>query len=347
MYVEYGPPEFTTFSNSTSACQACIESFPEKEDGKRFHSRLYEDRDGGTWARACRAGTCDFRDPQTDPVGGIIGKGVGPGGTPDGKTCLTRDPVPWYEDCEPVVLAGVKSLTDVTRYCSYREQMFIPPAANTVSHFAGAKDKAWSRIGGSKESCAATIEKQGSNLMDSMTHCDSDLQALSACCETVFGALTCVAETATSKGLWINGQGSVFSAMDKAGSHMLEQFAKYCVPLCQNTKEEFCAKNPAADVCVTHQTCSDCTAGGGIWCPKLESCHCPGGKPPCIAPPVLTPLQCLPKKEKKLRAGVKNDKKDPKPKTADPTPGSEAAEASEKALCTYSEFAQKWLTPEE
>merc|ERR1719263_715008 len=90
--------------------------------------------------------------------------------------------------------------------------------------------------------------------------------------------------------------------MAEEGAQMLEIFSQYCVPLCQNTKEEFCGKFPEADVCVTRKSCATCTGTGGIWCPKLKSCHCPGPKPPCIKPPITTPLQCLPKeKEQKFR----------------------------------------------
>jgi len=345
LYVSYGPPEFTTFSNLSTACQACIEFFPEKQDGKRFHSALFEDKDGGVWDRSCRAGPCDFRDPQTDPVGGVIGQGVGPGRTPDGKSCITQDPVPWYADCDPIAKKAATSILDVTRYCSYREQLFIPPPTSMVSHFAGSKGKAWNRIGGSQEQCLLTIEKEGSNLMDSMTFCDSDLHALSGCCESVFGALTCVAETSVQNGLWNPSQGSVFSMYQDNDGAMLETFAKYCVPLCQNTKEEFCEKYPSSDVCVSHTECSNCTAGGGLWCPKLETCHCPGPKPPCIKPPVMTPLQCLPKEKDNLRGG--GGKGDKNKKSNQKSAADLAAEEhSEKALCKYSKFALKWLTPE-
>lgn len=256
-WVDYGPPEFTTFVNQSSACQACIKFFPEKQDGKRFHSNMYEDESGGVWERACRVGPCDFRDPQTQPVGGIIGKGVGPGGTPDGKSCLTRDPVPWYNDCEPIALNSASSMLDVTRYCTYKEQIFIPPPASTVSHFAGSKDNAWRRIGGGKEQCFATIKKQGAAFLDSMSFCDSDLPALSACCESVFGAFTCVAETAAARGITDGGgsQPSLFANLNEEGSAMLQMFSKYCVPLCQNTKASFCEKYPAADACVKPITC--------------------------------------------------------------------------------------------
>jgi len=341
-WVEYGPPQFTTFGNSTSACQACIEFFPEKEDGKRFHSDLYADRDGGIWPRTCRAGSCDFRDPQTQPVGGIIGKGVGPGGAPDGKTCITRDPVPWYTDCEPVALAAAKSITEVTQYCSYKNQLFIPPPAENVSYLAGSAGKAWRRIGGSKEQCLSVIEKQGSALHDTTSFCDSNLLALSGCCETIFSSLNCVAETSVKNGLWSQDQGSIFSIMEKDAQMMLESFAQYCVPLCQNTKEEFCEKFPGTDICVSYGTCSDCTAAGGLWCPKLESCHCPGPKPPCIKPPVTTPLQCLPKEEKPEKEPL-NMKKNGKRNDAAAGPDAPPDKDEEGALCKYHEFALKWL----
>lgn len=348
LYVNYGDgkPEFTTFSNVTTACQACIEFFPEKQDGKRFHSRLFEDKDGGVWDRSCRAGPCDFRDPQTQPVGGV--EGQGPDGKPQtDKACITQDPVPWYTDCDGVVKESASSILEVTRYCSYREQLFVPPPSKMVSHFTGSKGKAWSRIGGNKESLLATIEKQGSALMDSMSFCDSDIAALSGACESVFGALTCVAETSVSNGLWSPAEGSVFSMyQDKDGSAMLETFAKYCVPLCQNTKTEFCEKYPQADVCVSHNECSDCTGGGGLWCPKLESCHCPGPKPPCIKPPVKTPLQCLPKEKKEKLSGTGMHFKDAAKKKAEADAAAAAAGAAEeKALCKYSKFALEWLNP--
>merc|ERR1719198_148914 len=136
-------------------------------------------------------------------------------GKGDTRTCLTRDPVPWFTDCEPVVKSSAKTIKDVTRYCSYREQMFIPPPETEVSYFSKSKGKAWGRIGGNKEQCHETIEKNGAALLDSMTFCDSDLKALSGCCETVFSALTCVAETAAENGLWNNAQGSIFSILDK------------------------------------------------------------------------------------------------------------------------------------
>lgn len=344
LYVSYGPPEFTTFSNLTTACMACIEFFPEKQDAKRFHSALYEDKEGGVWDRVCRAGTCDFRDPQTQPVGGVIGQG------PDGKpqtanSCITRDPVPWYSDCEPIAKEGSATITEVTHFCSYREQIFIPPPTKMVSYFTGAKDNAWSRIGGAKEKLLNTIEKEGAALFDSMTFCDSDLPKLSGACESVFGALNCVAETSVTKGLWNPADGSVFSMYEDNDGQMLEAFAKYCVPLCQYTKEEFCENYPHADVCVSHNECSACTADGGIWCPKLESCHCPGPKPPCIKPPVTTPLQCsmMGKEKDGLRGGGKKfglDGNGGKKKAAP------AAGGGEKALCKYSKFALTWLQDE-
>lgn len=330
-YVKYGPPEFTTFSNVTTACQACMEFWPVKEDGKRFHQALYEDKEsGGTWERSCRAGKCDFRDPQTDPVGGIIGKGVGPGGKPDGRTCITRDPVPWYSDCDPILRESAQTLLDVTRYCSYREQMFIPPPAGSVSRFGG-KVEAWARIGGTHEQCLVTIEKQGAALLDGMSFCDSDLPALSGCCETVYSSLSCVAE------LSVHSEEGVFAQMGSGAQQMLESFSKYCVPLCQYTKPEFCAKPEYAgsDICVNPSGCTECTVRGGLWCPKLKSCHCPSKNPPCIAPPITTPMQCLgPSTTLGPGGGA------PKPMADVSAPQYE--EGDDSTLCKYKEFAQKW-----
>jgi len=307
-----------------------MEFYPIKEDGERFHAKKYEDPSGGVWARSCRAGQCDFRDPQTDPVGGIIGKGVGPEGKPDGKTCITRDPVPWFTDCDPVIRDTTKSLLDATRYCSYREQLFIPPPAGTVSRFAG-KAQAWARIGGTNEQCLATIEREGAALFDGMTFCDSNLPALSGCCETVYSALTCVAETASAKaGV---SQDGIFSSVSGEAAQMLESFTKYCVPLCKNTKPEFCKKYPGTDICVNAKGCTECTKKGGLWCPKLETCHCPSKNPPCLKPPITTPLQCLADADKDRgdRLAVDHEEK-----------AADAGDAGDKALCKYSEMARMW-----
>lgn len=340
LYVSYGPPDITTFSNLTTACWACQEFFPVIKDGKRLHADLHEDKNGGIWEQSCRAGPCDFRDPQTQGYGGVAGQGVGPGNTPDGKTCITLDPVPWFNECEPITLGDTSSMLDVTRYCSYKQQIFIPPPAQTVSRFA-RKPKAWSLIG-RKDQCMETIAKQGSALFDEMSFCDSDMQALSGCCESVYGALTCVAETATAKG--VGNQTAIFASMAEEGALMLDIFSKYCVPLCQNTKEEFCGKFPEADVCVSRKSCESCTATGGIWCPKLKSCHCPGPKPPCIKPPIRVPLKCLPEEEEKKKASPILEKAKPKkiaaaPAAAAPESGPDAAS---NALCKYAQMASKW-----
>lgn len=334
-YVTYGEPEFTTFNNITTACQACVEFWPDKEDGKRFHSSLYTDGDGGVWERSCRAGKCDFRDPQVDPVGGVIGQGTGPNRKPDGKTCITRDPVQWFSDCEPVLLESTHSLLDATRYCSYREQIFIPPPDGAVSRFSG-KPEAWTRIGGSHEQCLTTIEKEGSALFDTATFCDSNLPALSGCCESIFSALSCVAETSSRVGG--NPQG-IFATMGSEGAQMLESFSKYCVPLCQNTKEEFCAKFPSADVCMKPKECTDCTKIGGLWCPKLESCHCPSKNPPCIAPPITTPLQCLGDDDGKRRFA-------PSAKDDGGKGNGGAGGDGDGKLCKYKDMARTWAQRE-
>jgi len=334
-YVHYGKPEFTTFNNVSSACRACVEFWPEKEDGKRFHQKKYDDPNGGVWDRGCRAGKCDFRDPQTDPVGGVIGRGVGPNGAPDGKTCITRDPVPWFTDCEPVLLESTSTLLDATRYCSYKEQIYIPPPAKTVSRFAVAKNQkkpqAWARIGGTNEQCLATIEREGAALFDGMSFCDSDMPALSGCCETVYSALTCVAETASAK--TGASQEGIFADLSVEGKQMMETFSKYCVPLCQQTKPEFCAKTPEADICVNPTGCTECTARGGLWCPKLESCHCASENPPCIDPPVTEPLFCPYGDKNQFDGGHRRRQK---------AAAKKAGDGDDKALCKYAEMARMW-----
>jgi len=340
MYISYGPPQFSTFDNATSACKACIEFFPAKEDGKRFHSRMYHAPNGGIWEHSCRAGLCDFMDPQTDPVGGIVGHGVGPGGKPDGRTCATLDPVQWYSNCEDVIFAATYSPLDVTRYCTYREQIFIPPPLNTASYFAG-NPKAWARVGGSNEQCLMTIEKQGSALFDSMTFCDTDMEALSGCCESVFGALNCLGETASARG--IGDQTSIFASMSVEAMQMVTVFQKYCVPLCEGNKEEFCTKYPGADVCVKHETCESCTVQGGLWCPKLKSCHCPGPKPPCIAEPITVPLKCNVLSESKFSVRGSGNKGGGHVTSKDDAGGDGAGDgAGAGGACKYAEFARNW-----
>jgi len=329
-YVSYGEPEFTTFSNLTTACQACMEFFPEKEDGKRFHLNLYEDKEsGGIWERSCRAGKCDFRDPQTDPVGGIVGKG-------DNRICITRDPVQWYSDCDPILRESTQTLLDATRYCSYHEQIFIPPPKGTVSRFAG-KVEAWERIGlgehGKPEQCLATIEKEGAALLDGQNFCDSDLPALSGCCESIFNALNCVAETSkqTTQG--------IFTQMGDQAAQMFEAFNQFCVPLCQYTKEEFCSKEEykGSDVCIAPEDCSQCTSRGGLWCPKLKSCHCPSKSPPCIAPPVTSPLMC----PFGLTTAAPTNRAPGHLVEADADTAASSSD-DDSPLCKYEEFALKW-----
>lgn len=183
---------------------------------------------------------------------------------------------------------SVSSLLDATRYCSYHHQIWLPPPMGTTSYFAG-DPVAYTRIGGTKEQCLVTIEKEGAALFDSMTFCDSNLKALSSCCETLFDAVSCVAEQGARLG---GAPQSVFASFGKESAQMMETFQRYCVPLCENTQETFCQQNPTADICVDPDSCKECTQKGGIWCPKLKSCHCPTNDPPCIKPPVTSPMQC-------------------------------------------------------
>mmetsp|Transcript_12560 Transcript_12560/g.23516 ORF Transcript_12560/g.23516 Transcript_12560/m.23516 type:complete len:398 (+) Transcript_12560:34-1227(+) len=336
-YVKYGKPQFTTFSNASAACQACITYYPLKEDGGRFNSPMHQATDKETggdpteWLRKCRAGPCDFRDPQTQPEGGIIG--MGPDfGKPDGKTCLTRDPVMWYSDCEEVLQKSSSSVLDVTRYCSYKHQIFFPPPAGLPTNFADV-DTAFTRFGRSKEQCTATIAKQGQALFGEVNACDTDLEALSGCCESVYGVMTCVQE----------GAGGILAAEELSST--MEVFEKYCVPLCKYTEEEFCTKFPHSDVCVKHESCETCTASGGLWCPKLMSCHCPGpDPPPCMLAPKSLPTECSVAKFKKFL---------PKDAVAVTPESSAQASVQQQAagttglerpgkICKYEEMARNW-----
>lgn len=323
-YVKFGPAQFTTFVNASAACQACVMYYPTKQDGGRGHAGLYKATEHDTggdetkWERQCRAGPCDFRDPQTQPDGGIIGKGPD-FGNPDGKTCLTLEPVTWYSNCEGILQKSAASPLEVTQYCSYKYQLYFPPPAGSGISFANYKIP-FQRFSNSQQ-CTKTIEKHGAALFGEINSCDSDLEALSSCCESVYGAMTCVQK------------GGVVLAAEDLGETMAV-FEKYCVPLCKYTKEEFCAIYPYSDVCVTHQSCETCTASGGLWCPKLMSCHCPGPKPPpCKLEPKRSPDQCFPKpKPKKLRGPL-----EPEPAPAGPPYPTEPPK-----VCKYETMARTW-----
>lgn len=294
-YTEYGTPEQdgvddhpgTSFDTRPAACSACISFYPEQRDGEKFHDPVYRDPKGGKWEQRCRVGPCNQRDPQVQPWGGMIGAGsesytdmtLTSWGSwwraPLGKSCFTQDPVSWFEDCEGVLLEDAKSMYDLTRICSYRHQIAIPPPQNKGLRplgFAGATE-AFTRLDSSREKCLATIQSQGTALFDNSSFCDSDIRALSGCCESVFDSFKCLIN---------EGRESKLAAKDMAGLNAtklamepaLQLFSDFCIPLCQYSKEEFCDHYPDSDICVQYLDCKPCTAHHGFWAIDRKECTC-------------------------------------------------------------------------
>jgi len=288
-------PGVTTYQTPLDACRACMTFFPSKEDGHKFHDPIHQDAAGGSWEQRCRAGPCDFRDPQNQPWGGMIGAGseafqdtfASWWRAPTTESCMTRDPVSWYHDCESMLLEDAKNYHDITQYCSYRNQIFVPPPADQPGSkiFAGATT-AFTRLDASHENCYATIADQGEKLFSDRKQCDSDVIKLSGCCESVFEALHCVATEGKGRGISLSDQAG-FEATQDAVNSTLQLFSQYCVPLCQYSKEEFCAHYPTSDICVGYVTCPDCTRHGGSWCEDTQKCEC-SARPGCAQ----TALQC-------------------------------------------------------
>lgn len=302
-----GTAPFTTFDDRVSACRACVTYYPEREEAS-----------GVRWKTACRAGACDFYDPVTQGVGGVVGLGPGGGVPNNNKTCFTLDDVPWYADCEAVLRDAATSIHDVAQYCSYREQLFVPapplpPSAPASSH-SGATAGAGSplqlpslfanvsvpfqRLGKSHEECSKTIAREGAALFSTMSACDTDMEALSSCCESVYNVLSCVTDLGGNSDKWPHAIADL-QPLKNTTAPMMRQFSEYCEPLCKFSRAEFCQWNPTADPCVPRHTCAECTQTGGAWCPRLGECHCarPGVKLPCVAEPIFTPLRCAAEEE--------------------------------------------------
>lgn len=271
----------TTYASVSEACGQCITFYPAKEKCKnsgvdKFSSGPYKDKVlGGQWDSACRAGPCQSRDH------------LGAGATTSDRTCLTLAPVPWYQDCEAVVLNAAHSVYDITRYCSYRHQIYVPAPFGLPSPFATAP-QAYARLDKSHEQCMTTIVTQGQALFDPSNVCDSNLQALSGCCESVHEVLQCLKQEGNSRGIFAQDTAG-FDALQSELSEMVNVFSTYCVALCNNKDHaEFCQKYPSADTCVTHSDCQSCSSHGASWCSELGECMCPN-KP---SPPVSTTGAC-------------------------------------------------------
>lgn len=232
-------PAITTFDKEIDACRACITFFPEKEDGEKYHAPIPKNEMGGEWARVCHAGPCDFRDPQTQPWGGVIGAGTeaftDPWGSwwkpPENKQCMTKDPVFGYSDCEPILYDSMENMYDVTRFCSYQTQLSFPPPTNkTLSPWTGV-EKHFTRLNSGREPCLTVIETMGPNLYSDMNSFDSNLNQLSGCCQSMHLSMMCVADVANHSGVWLKDEKG-YNDTRETIQEPLELFSKYCTPLC-------------------------------------------------------------------------------------------------------------------
>lgn len=296
-YTEYGDdPPGSTFKSTTSACLACVQFYPTKKDGRMYHDDLYQDPDGGTWPQTCRAGPCNFRDPQVQPWGGMIGAGSEPyrdafaswWKPPADKTCFTLDDVSWYTDCEEELLSRSENIIDVSRVCSYRHQLALPNSGI----FAGVTVP-YTRLDSSHEQCLATIAFQGKKFYDNSQLCDSDLQALTGCCDSLYGSLACMYQETSSKG-FIASDPTGFSAYMTATQDAMSLFDTYCLPLCT----DLCSAHPETDTCsLGGLTCEDCTQRGGLFDMGEKRCLCKAepspGKVPADSRFARTPQDCV------------------------------------------------------
>lgn len=280
----------TTYDTKLEACNACIEFYPEREDGLKFHAPIFHDVQGGVWNQVCHAGPCTTRG---DII--VVGTSVQQN---EEKQCITKVPVPWFSDCDPILHDAMSTVYDVTRFCSYREQMFVPPPPSMLSPWAGVT-QAYTRLNPSRETCLATIETQGTALWDDMSFCDSNIKKLSGCCESVHDSFKCMHDVGGAGPKFLlqkDMQG--FQEIKDASANAMKLFQEFCVPLCIYSEPEFCEKYPYSDICVSHDNCAVCTRAGGEWCMTTMTCHCPrqhGQEPICPHEEAVyrSPLECL------------------------------------------------------
>jgi len=290
-YEEYGgPPPGTVFGSVVEACDQCIAFYPEKlGDGGKFGSPEYKDAKGGHWEQRCRAGPCNFREPQTQPWGGVLGAGsvadpsVGWWKGPDDGTCFTLDPVFKFQECEPALRPAARTTHDLLRWCGYKHQIAALPM-----EFAGAKTP-FTRLGGGKEECQNIIEKEGHAFYDDKSFFDSDLKALSGCCENSYEVIKCVIDEGLKKSDIIMNDLVEFNNTMNKMRDMGALFEAYCTPICEFDEAEFCSHYPTSDKCAKYSDCESCVMHSGTW--HFDTKECKKDGPWWTA---KTPIQCKP-----------------------------------------------------
>jgi len=271
-----GPHPATSYEKPYDACVGCVRfsptiSVPEHEENE------------GPGAEECRFGPCDFRDPQTQPWGGVIGGGseadpeTGWYKPPKPLVCFTHEDVSWYDKCDDLLYKEAATVPQVSTACEYIEQI------NVMGPFIGFT-KAFERLGAPRkgEECAKVIE-DGWTLYDDANSFNSDLEALHGCCETVHQYFTCVGDR---KDL-LMGDNAGLMKLDAIANHTVSHFSLFCVPMYRfPTKKEFCGEFPTSDPCVEYKGCTPCTEHGGVWCPDQKTCT-KHGEEWCIRDPAV------------------------------------------------------------
>jgi len=212
-----GPP--TSYTKPYDACLACLRFNPTM-------APVIDNQLGMPEGAACRYGACDFRDPQTQPWGGVLGGG---GSEPDPEggwykpaqpalQCFTTSDVAWYDECNPLLYSMATSVWQVSTACEYQQQL------NVFGPFVGHKEP-FVRLAAGNEDCGARIE-DGWRLYDDKDSFNSNLEKLSGCCETVHQYFTCVGD----KKKILMGDDAGLMKLDEVSNHSVAHFSLFCVP---------------------------------------------------------------------------------------------------------------------
>merc|ERR1719387_2314402 len=155
---EPGPGAATGYDRAFNACDGCITFYPVigPTPGP-----------GDPPRQSCRYGSCNLRDPQTQPWGGVMQGRLGPvgGSQPDYMggwwhpekplQCFTTDAVSWFKDCNELLWKEAKNVKEVSHVCEYMFQL------NVLGPFVGQKIpfvRLNTIAGIEHENCATVIE---------------------------------------------------------------------------------------------------------------------------------------------------------------------------------------------